>query len=157
MYSIRVIDAVPIENLRVLVIFENRELKIFDVKKLFKEYPEYEALKDLSLFNSLEVEPGGYGISWNSELDCSEGELWEDGETVNLNLDDIIDFLKYGLLNSKEVTNLLGCSRQYVNEMSKKGLVHPVKSSSKETLFLKSEIREKKLFKRQSALDNKKC
>ncbi|MBR2214128.1 MAG: hypothetical protein IJ849_00050 [Selenomonadaceae bacterium] len=27
----------------------------------------------------VQVKPGGYGILWNSELDCSEGELWKRG------------------------------------------------------------------------------
>ena len=30
------------------------------------------------------VEPGGYGISWTEELDCSEGELWERGTEIPL-------------------------------------------------------------------------
>lgn len=152
MYSIRVTDAIPLDNLRVLVFFENKSIKVFDVKKLFDEYPEYKTLENQDLFSNLSVEAGGYGINWNSELDCSEGELWESGELLPISMDDIILFLKKGLLNSKDVTEILGCSRQYVNKMCKSGLIHPIKSSSKETLFLKSEIREKKLFKREEKL-----
>ena len=148
MYSIRVTDAIPLENLRVLVFFENSVIKVFDVKRLFVDYPEYRALEDSDLFNNLKVENGGYGISWNSELDCSEGELWEDGELLSISMVDVIEFLKKGLLNTKDVTDVLGCSRQYVSSMSKSGILHPVKASAKETLFLKSEVREKKLFKR---------
>ena len=82
--SIKVINAVPLEDMQVLVFFENGEVKKFNIKTLIPQYPEFEIFKNPEVFNSLRVEPGGYGISWNEDLDCSEGELFTNGITVFL-------------------------------------------------------------------------
>jgi hypothetical protein len=29
------------------------------------------------------VEPGGYAVAWNSEIDISEYELWQNGEETS--------------------------------------------------------------------------
>ena len=39
----------------------------------------YEPLNDLTLFNSVVVDSGGYGVSWNDDIDMSEHELWTNG------------------------------------------------------------------------------
>ena len=82
MLSVKVVRAVPLEDMQILVFFEDGKIKKFDVKKLMPQYAEFEALKNPELFRLLRVEPGGYGISWNEELDCSEGELYENGTEV---------------------------------------------------------------------------
>lgn len=44
------------------------------------ENPHFSNLKDKLLFSSVKVDVGGYGISWNDELDLSEYELWVKGK-----------------------------------------------------------------------------
>ena len=82
MLSIKIANVVPLSNMQLLVFFENGVIKKFDVKPIIKDYPEFEALKEPALFQMVKVEPGGYGVSWNEDLDCSEGELWENGVEV---------------------------------------------------------------------------
>ena len=60
-----------------------------------KDYPEFEALKNPDIFNLVQVEPGGYGISWDENLDCSEGELWENGIEIPLDTADFVSYIKY--------------------------------------------------------------
>lgn len=50
----------------------------------------FSPLKDYTLFKNVQVDLGGYGISWNDELDLSESDLWIKGievknETVQMN------------------------------------------------------------------------
>jgi hypothetical protein len=40
---------------------------------------EFDALKNESLFRLVHVDPGGYGVSWNADIDLSEYELWTRG------------------------------------------------------------------------------
>lgn len=82
MFSIKVIRVTPLDNLRLLILFENGVQKIFDVNELIKDVPAFELLRDPALFQQVKVEPGGYGISWTDELDCSECELWEKGHSI---------------------------------------------------------------------------
>ena len=79
MLSIKIANVVPLSNMQLLVFFENGVIKKFDIKPIIKDYPEFEALKEPALFQMVKVEPGGYGVSWNEDLDCSEEELWENG------------------------------------------------------------------------------
>ena len=79
MERIKVSAAEALPGMRLLVRFNNGISKIFDVRRIIPEYPAYAVLEDEALFSSVRVEPGGYGVSWNAELDASEGELWENG------------------------------------------------------------------------------
>ena len=140
MYSIKVKEAVPLENMQVLVFFENGKIKKFDVKPIIEKYPEFEALKNPELFNVLRVEPGGYGISWNEDLDCSEVELYEGGVDVPLELSDFLAFAKNNLITTNEATSLLNCSRQNVEDLVRRGKLHPAKVMKNGKLFLRSEV-----------------
>lgn len=94
MLSTKVSSVIPLKNLNLLVFFENGVIKKFDVKPIIKDFPEFQTLENEDIFNLVQVEPDGYGISWNSELDCSEGELWENGVEIPLDTD---DFTSYGI------------------------------------------------------------
>ncbi|ASJ22150.1 DUF2442 domain-containing protein [Brachyspira hampsonii] len=64
------------DNLILKIIFENEEVRYYDVKKLISEHKEFEILNDISLFNLVKVDAGGYGISWNDDLDISCNTLY---------------------------------------------------------------------------------
>lgn len=143
MYSIKVSSAIPLDNMQVLVFFENGEIKKFDVKNLITDYPEFEDLKNQDLFNLLKVEPGGYGISWNKNLDCSEGELYENGIDVPLFSSDFISFAKYNLVSTKEAARMLDCTKQNIEDLIRRKKLHPIKYDDRFKLFLRSEIEQR--------------
>ncbi|MFO7883430.1 MAG: DUF2442 domain-containing protein [Desulfobacteraceae bacterium] len=39
------------------------------------------SLKNPALFKAVQVEPGGFAVAWNNEIDISEYELWKHGQT----------------------------------------------------------------------------
>jgi hypothetical protein len=39
-------------------------------------------LQNEAFFRNVSVEPGGYAVSWNSEIDISEFELWKHGRNM---------------------------------------------------------------------------
>ena len=65
-----------LDNLILKIIFENEEVRYYDVKKLISKHKEFEILNDISLFNLVKVDAGGYGISWNDDLDISCNTLY---------------------------------------------------------------------------------
>ena len=67
-----------LDNLILEIMFENEEIKYYDIKKLISEHKEFEILKDRNLFNLVKVDVGGYGISWNEDLDISCNTLYYD-------------------------------------------------------------------------------
>ncbi len=76
----KVQDVKPLEKYKLLVTFQNGEIKEYDVKPLFDKW---QAFKDLAyingLFQQVKVDAGGYGISWNDDIDLSCDELYYNG------------------------------------------------------------------------------
>jgi hypothetical protein len=57
--------------------FLNCENKEYDVKPLFKIWASFQTLARVSgLFEQVRVDAGGYGISWNDDIDLSCDELY---------------------------------------------------------------------------------
>jgi hypothetical protein len=66
----RIISARAIDNKTLIVKFTNFETKKYDISKL---------LDNPGFFRNFRIEPGGYGLVWNDEIDLSEYELWQHG------------------------------------------------------------------------------
>ena len=46
------------------------------------------------------------------------------------------------VVDTSEVTNLLGCSRQYVNQLVNQKKINPIKHGSNNSLFMRGDIEE---------------
>lgn len=63
--------------------FRDGSESIYDAGELVEKYaPFQELLNDFALFSSVKVDAGGYGISWNNDLDLSAEELWNNGRRL---------------------------------------------------------------------------
>ncbi len=71
-----------LENYKLFLIFDNGIIKTYSFEEKIKN-PIYKALNDEHLFQKVKVEVGGYGVSWNDELDLSEFELWKNGVEIS--------------------------------------------------------------------------
>ncbi|MGL5576182.1 MAG: DUF2442 domain-containing protein [Sarcina sp.] len=67
-----------LNNFKLQVLFDNSVTKIVDFTKKFDE-SIYEDLQNEILFRQAKVDSGGYGVSWNDDIDISEYELWNIG------------------------------------------------------------------------------
>ena len=73
--SLKIISKYELE-----ITFENDQIKYYDVSKIFEKWKIFEDLKKIDgLFEQVKVDNGGYGISWNDEIDLECEELWEHG------------------------------------------------------------------------------
>lgn len=73
---------IPKDNLIIEVEFENEIKKIYDVKKVINKWSIFKNLKEKELFKKVKVDVGGYGISWNEDIDLSCEEIWKNGEII---------------------------------------------------------------------------
>lgn len=76
-----------VKNVKILskyileITFQNDVVKHYDVSLLFEKWKVFENLKNIDgLFEQVKVDQGGYGISWNDEIDLECEELWEHGK-----------------------------------------------------------------------------
>ncbi|MGH2331625.1 DUF2442 domain-containing protein [Thermoanaerobacter mathranii] len=70
----KVVSVKATDDYKLIVIFDNGTVKEYDMKPKLNEWP-FELLKNKAFFKAVKVDAGGYGVSWNSELDLSEYEL----------------------------------------------------------------------------------
>lgn len=75
----KVMKVEALDDMILKVEFIDNKIKLYDVKKLVSKWKVFEMLKDKRLFKEVEVDQGGYGISWNDEIDIACNELWENG------------------------------------------------------------------------------
>lgn len=81
--NIKVKEARPLNDLKLDVLFTNGIHKIYDVKKAMSYYEPFKELEDNPyLFKQAKVDCGGCAVCWNEDIDVTEWELWEMGETV---------------------------------------------------------------------------
>lgn len=97
----------PMENVTLLVAFQNGTEKIYDISILYPVFPQFEILEtDSELFNQVQVDMGGYGISWNDDLDLDAEDIWEDGIEVGKRKMDIAAELAESLVEARKIANL---------------------------------------------------
>ena len=53
------------------------------MEPLIRSIPAFQILEEPVLFNQVRVDAGGYGVTWNDNLDLSCNELWEREKLCN--------------------------------------------------------------------------
>lgn len=92
---------VPLDDFKLRVEFIAGVLKVYDVKPLFDKWPDFKSLQSIPmLFEQVSVDAGGYGISWNDDIDLSCDELWNNGVSIETPF--------RGFLSFRDATELWG-------------------------------------------------
>ena len=78
----KVIKVQAISPLKLEILFENGEQRLYDVSKLIDKYP-FEQLVDYNFLKQVKVDENGYGIYWNDDLDLAESELFENSIVIS--------------------------------------------------------------------------
>jgi hypothetical protein len=76
----KVQDVQPLPDYGLLVTFEDGKRKQYNIKPLLDKWEPFQALAlTKGLFEQVRVDPGGYGVSWNDDIDLSCNELYNNG------------------------------------------------------------------------------
>lgn len=99
----KITAAAPLEGLRLLAHFSDGTAREYDLAPLLDSYPAFRDLEAVpGLFRQVRVDPGGYGVSWNDDLDLSAEEIYVNGRPAATPFD--------GLLSFADATELWGLS-----------------------------------------------
>ena len=112
----KVKSVVPLADGMLLVQFAEGVSKRYDIKPLCTKWPVFQALHDPRLFQDVQVDPGGYGISWNDAVDLSCDELFANGTPVPTPFD--------GLLAFGDATALWGLNESTLRKAIVSGKLH---------------------------------
>ena len=70
----------PVPDYKLEVMFDNYVIEIYDTLPLMSVFDVFNDFKTIpNLFHQVKVDVGGYGISWNDDIDFSSNELWDNG------------------------------------------------------------------------------
>ena len=97
----------PQPDLTLLVTFATGEIVSFDVRSLFDKYPVFKRLEeDRTLFESVEIDGIGFGISWDDTLDLSSDGIFLRGKHVGKTDPDVRVALGQALIAAREKASL---------------------------------------------------
>ena len=137
----RIEDVIPLDDYCLLVFFRDGSVKKCSLKDHFQTTKAFRILLNRQeYFDSFKVQPGGYGVEWDVNMSVSDTMLYRIGKKVPLSAADFRNYIVHGVVNVAEAADILGCTRQNIEYLTKAGKLHPVKASGKNTLYLKSEI-----------------
>lgn len=113
----RIKSVKTLNNFVILVVFQNGIEKTYNVRSLYSAFPQFKNIEKVSgLFEQVKVDTGGYGISWNDELDLDSEDIWNDGiETGNRQVMDIVDVLAVNIMKARESA---GLSQKQLSELT---------------------------------------
>lgn len=127
-----ILSVIPLEDFNLLVTFKNGIEKTYDLKQLYPILPQFKYLEK-DLFSKVKTDVGGYGISWNDDLDLDAEEIWESGIVVGQNTDvDISNILGANLseireqagITQKELSNITGIYQADISKIER-GIGNP--------------------------------
>ena len=139
----KVLDVTPLSKNRVLVLFRDDVVRMVDIAAYSKKETVLRTVcADKTEFERVRVSPLGNGIEWDERRQIMTQDLRTAGEVLPLTAEDLLSFTKNRTLDTKDATELLRCSRQYVNKLIAEDRLHPIRGGKSGTLFLRREVEQ---------------
>ncbi len=78
--TVKIIDVKTIKPLHLFATFEDGSVKIYDVNIAIKRHEDFIDLITIPhLFEQVQVDCGGAGVSWNDYIDLASEEIYQNG------------------------------------------------------------------------------
>ena len=142
-FSIRIEEAVPLDDGQMLIFFRNGAARKCDMRQLCTDRRFAPILQNARLFSAVQVQTDGYGITWGENLDVGADQLYREGMGIPLSIHDFQSYASSCITDTAGACKLLNCSRQNISDLVKRGKLHPLHTSSAGNLFLLSELRQR--------------
>lgn len=138
-WQTKINDILPLKPPQILIFFRNEIAGIVDVDSMgIPECRPY--LTNNERFNTVEVQPDGYGVYWNERATISYSMLYSYSSKIPLSLADLHDYIKNRTVSSSQVCDILECSRQNVDDLVRRGKIQPIRTDAKYKLFSKTDV-----------------
>ena len=137
----RMTDVFALDGRRLLACFHDGQVLLCGMAKILEHSRSFaRVLADETIFDRATMQAGGHGVRWGEALQVSSATLRAQGVDSGLTTTDIAALARQVTLDTAEVAHLLGCSRQNVSDLVRRGRLTPVKSTARGTLFLRSDV-----------------
>lgn len=137
----RILDVYPLAGFRLLVAFRDGSVALCAMTEALAGMRSFaRVLAEEEVFARATAQPGGHGVQWGEVLQVSANVLKKAGRRSELEAADVAALARQALLDTSEVAQLLGCSRQNVSDLVRRGRLVPLKTSARGPLFLRSDV-----------------
>ena len=111
----RIIAVKALDNFVISVVFQNGVEKEYDMRNLYPVFPQFKEFEtNIDLFKLVKVDTGGYGISWNDDLDLCAEDIWNDGVEISSKYEvEILHLLAENLIRARDD---LGMTQRQLSE-----------------------------------------
>lgn len=142
-WQTKVTDVAPLEAPKILVFFRNSAAKLVDIQAMNLTMCG-PFLISQDRFNTVEVQPDGYGVYWNDRAMISHRDLYAHGISVPLSQKDFHQYVQTRVVSASEACNILECSRQNIDDLIRRDKLHPIRTDAKYKLFSKTEVMQRR-------------
>lgn len=136
------IKDILVDEEEIIVFFNDDITRKYTIEQLTEKKEKQKYIR--KHLGQCEVMPGGYEINWNDVLCIHVEKLRDLGEQINISFNYFKKFAKNNLVNTAEACEILGCSRQNIEDSVKRDKLKPIQESAKNKLFLRAEINERR-------------
>lgn len=89
----KIVSVSPLPDFQIIARFADGCSKSYDLSPLIHDMQAFHPLSETpGLFEQVSVDPGGYGISWNDEIDLDANEIWAHGTVTHTAFDGLLSF-----------------------------------------------------------------
>ena len=130
----RIISVKPLDNMILSVVFQNGTEKEYNIRNLYSIFSQFEDLEKIhGLFQQVQIDAGGYGVSWNDELDLDVETLWAEGietgakhdvGTLHLLAESLINARAQAGMTQKQLSDIVGIYQADISKIER-GLANP--------------------------------
>lgn len=137
----KVRDVMTMSERRAIIFFRDDSARVIDLGRLLSSKRIFEnILANRDVFSRAKTSPGGNGIEWDEYHVVPAEQLYQLGERVDIRYEDLLAFAKNRMVDTSGLTEMLGVSRQYINQLVKQDRLRPVLKGSGIQVFLKADI-----------------
>ena len=136
-------EVMPLPYTReILAVFRDETVRRIDLTE-WMTTPELKPVCDKeALFQTIRTETGGNGVTWGRGKTIGVQTLYEAGETLHLTGEELDYIGFFRLADTADACAILGCTRQYMDQLVKKGRLRVHRTSSGRMLFRRYEIEQ---------------
>ena len=124
-----------------LMSFADGTTKLLDIDKYTEQFAFFKRMMAYTEgMRHFRICGAGTEVNFNDIGSLSYDYLYEHGQNLPFRLEDLNAFIQDNMITSQEMTDILGCSRQNINDLVKRGRITPLVTNTKEQIFARTEL-----------------
>ena len=135
------LPAAAVSARSVIAAFRDQTVRRIDLTEILEAEKQYLILlRDPARFRDFTLCPGGCGLDWKNGTLLDAERMYNAGERLALSGDEIRLLMKDMVVGTSQACSMLGCSRQYADQLVQKGMLPALRSEGNTRLYIRSDV-----------------